>query len=711
MTVVVAAVGSWCVRRRWLVVVLWIVMLAGVTVAGILAGGRPDASFTVPGANAQVGADIAQKAFPTGNQQLAGQIVIWGESGAMSRPATRSAIGKALRDVKTLPGVTAVGDPFAPGGLVSPDGSTAVVSIAYDLDPEKVTQATLNHLRAAMSPVADAGLHVAFQGTPAAQAENPPTHISEGLGLLAAVIVLLVTFMAVLAMAAPLISAIVGLVLGMALITVSSSFLDISSIAPTLATMIGLGVGIDYAVFIVSRHREALRAGLPVEDALRDALASSGRAVLVAGSTVAIALLGLFLSGIPAVSMMGVAAAIAVVTAVLASLTLLPAVLGFIGVRVLRRRDRSAPPLGAGEAEQVATGMWGAWARFVGSHPLPFLVLGVAIMAVLTVPMLQLQFGQVDAGSDPPGSTTRIAYDRMAAAFGDGVNGPIELVLSPYADEQGAAQIAAALKDDRDVASVSPPQINAKRKVSIITVVPKSSPTSDSTQSLVDRLPTEVRTVAGPGVAVYATGLSAGMIDLSDRIVQRLPYLIGAVLLLSFLLLVVEFRSLFVPLKAVIMNILSVSAAYGVIVAIFQWGWGGHLIGVPERVEIVAYVPMMMFAILFGLSMDYEVFLISRIREAHRSGQTTLRSVEVGLSHTARVITAAALVMITVFLAFVLVDNVVVKMFGIGLATAVLVDSTIVRLVLVPSTMVLLGDANWWLPRWLGRILPGERAA
>ena len=707
----VAAVGSWCVRRRWIVLVLWILLLAGVTMLGTLAGGRPSASFTVPGANAQVGADIAQKAFPSGNQALAGQIVIWGAPGAMKQTATQQAIGRALKDVKTLPGVVEVGDPFAPGGLVSPDGSTAVVSIAYDLNPEKVTQSTLDHLREAMSPAADAGLRVAFQGTPAAQAENPPTHISEGLGLLAAVVVLLVTFMAVLAMAAPLISAIVGLLLGMALITFASAYLDINSIAPTLATMIGLGVGIDYAVFIVSRHREELRSGRPVDQALRAALGSSGRAVLVAGSTVAIALLGLFISGIPAVSMMGVAAAIAVVTAVLASLTLLPAILGFIGPRVLRRRDRRAPALAAGEAEEVATGFWGSWARFVGSHPLPFLLLGVAIMAALTIPVLQMQFGQVDAGSDPPGSTTRIAYDRMAEAFGDGVNGPVELVLSPYADEQGAVQVAEALKADRDVASVSPPQINAKRKVTIITVVPKSSPTANATADLVDRLPAEVRDVTGPSVAVYATGLSAGMIDLSDRIVQRLPYLIGAVLLLSFLLLVVEFRSLFVPLKAVVMNILSVSAAYGVIVAIFQWGWGGSLIGVPEKVEIVAYVPMMMFAILFGLSMDYEVFLISRIREAHRTGLSTLRSVEVGLSHTARVITAAALVMITVFLAFVLVDNVVVKMFGIGLATAVLVDSTIVRLVLVPSTMVLLGDANWWLPRWLGRILPAERAA
>ena len=708
----VAAIGSWCARRRWIVVALWIAALAGVTSAGILAGGQPDASFAVPGSNAQTGADIAQRAFPASDSgQLAGQIVIWGDAGAMKSAASRTAVDKALRDVKTLPGVVSVGDPFAPGGSISPDGSTVMAPLSYDLPPEKVTAATLHHLEDALAPVRDAGLHVAYAGSPATQAENPPTHISEGLGLLAAVIVLLVTFMAVLAMLAPLVSAIVGLLLGMALITLSASFLQITSIAPTLATMIGLGVGIDYAVFIVSRHREALRTGASVEEAIHDALASSGRAVLVAGSTVAIALLGLFISGIPAVSMLGVAAAIAVVTAVLAALTLLPAVLAFFGRRVLRPRDRSARSLGAAEEEQVAAGFWGAWARYVGGHPVPFLVLGVALMLTLTYPMLSMNFGQVDAGSDPPGSTTRIAYDRMAQAFGAGINGPVELVLSPYADDGGAARVAATLQKDADVAAVAPPQINAKRKVVLVTVIPRSSPTAARTEALVGRLPREVRAVTGAQVDVYATGLTAGMIDLSDRIVARLPYLIAAVLLLSFLLLVVEFRSLLVPLKAVVMNVLSVSAAYGAIVAIFQWGWGASWIGVPETVQIVAYVPMMMFAILFGLSMDYEVFLISRIREAHRSGLPTVQSVEVGLSHTARVITAAALVMITVFLAFVLVDNVVVKMFGIGLATAVLVDSTVVRLVLVPSTMALLGDANWWLPGWLGRILPRERAA
>jgi RND superfamily putative drug exporter len=434
--------------------------------------------------------------------------------------------------------------------------------------------------------------------------------------------------------------------------------------------------------------------------------------VLVAGLTVAIALLGLVVAGIPTVTMLGVTAAIAVLTAILAALTLLPAMLAVIGPRVLRRRDRDAAalPTSAGP-DQIASGVWGRWARLVGHHPIPFLVLAIAILAVLTVPLLSLQLGQVDAGSDPPGSPTRVAYDTLADKFGPGFNGPIELVLSPYADEAGAKQVAAALAKEPGVAAVTPPMINQREEVTLITLIPTSAPTADATQALVTRLPAAVQQTTGPGVEVYATGVTAGLLDLSDRIAERLPFFIGAVILLSFLLLLIEFRSIFVPLKAAIMNVLSIGAAYGAIVAIFEWGWGARYIGVPETVQIEAYVPMMMFAILFGLSMDYEVFLISRIREEHLRGATTLESVEIGLSYTARVITAAALILITVFLSFVVTDDVVVKMFGIGLAVAVLVDATIVRLMLVPSTMVLLGEANWWLPGWLDRLLPGEKRA
>jgi len=703
---VVSRIGAVCARHKWVVIVLWIVLLAGVGAAGILAGGRATANLTVPGTSAQTGADLANRAFPTG-KGLAGQVIVFGDPGVMKRPAAQKAVERAVRDIKTLPAMGSVTNPFEPGGLISPDASTAVIGISYDLGIEEVRPQTYRHLQEALRPVRDVdGLRVAYSGTPAAEEESTGTDISDGIGLLAAMIILLVAFGTAFAMISPLLSAVTGLLLGLAVIKLASAYLQISSIGPILATMIGLGVGIDYAVFLVNRHREQLLRGVSVAESIPAAMGSAGRAVLVAGLTVAIALLGLATAQIPVVTMLGVTASVAVLTAILSALTLQPALLAVLGKRVIRRRDRDAPPRAASGGDEIAAGLWGRWARTVGTHPIPFLLLAIAVLAVLTVPLLQMRLGQVDAGSDPPGSTTRIAYDQLAKAFGPGVNGPVEVVLHPYADPAGAKEVAAAISRDRDVAVVSTPAINRTEQVTLITVTPKSAPTDDRTQALVRRLPADAQRVVGSEVNVYATGVTAGLLNLSDRISERLPIFIGAVILLSFILLLVEFRSVLVPLKAAIMNALSIGAAYGVIVAIFQWGWGASLIGVPEAVMIEAYVPMMMFAILFGLSMDYEVFLISRIREEHLAGATTLRSIEVGLSHTARVITAAALIMITVFLSFVLMDDVVVKMFGIGLAAAVLVDATIVRLMLVPSTMVLLGDANWWLPGFLRRILP-----
>ena len=690
--------------------ILWIALLGGVISTATLAGGHANATFTVPGTGAQTGADIANRAFPEG-KGLGGQVIVEGAPGQIEQDATKKVVERTVKDLATLPHMSAVKSPYGPGGEISPDKSTAIIGLTYDLGVNDVTPLTWKHLQDAMQPVADLpGIRVSYSGTPAAEEESSSQDISEGVGILAAIIILLVTFGTVLAMVSPLVSAISGLVLGLMTIQLAANELSISSIAPILATMIGLGVGIDYAVFIVNRQRESLQDGMTVEEAIPQALGSAGRAVLVAGLTVSIALLGLVAAGIPTVTMLGVTASIAVLTAILSALTLLPAILAIVGKRIVRKRDRDLPRRApATGADQIATGMWGRWARTVGSHPIPFLVLAVVILAVLTIPLLSMQLGQVDAGSDPKGSPTRVAYDTLAAKFGPGFNGPIEVVLDPYADEAGAKKVAERIGKDAGVATVTPPVINTKQKVTLITLIPKTSPTDDATQALVTRLPKEVQEVTGPGVNVYATGVTAGLLALSDRIASRLPYFIGAVILLSFILLLIEFRSVFVPLKAAVMNVLSIGAAYGVIVAIFEWGWGSRFIGVEETVQIESYVPMMMFAILFGLSMDYEVFLISRIREEHLRGANTLESVEIGLSYTARVITAAALIMITVFLAFVLMDDVVVKMFGIGLATAVLVDATIVRLMLVPSTMVLLGEANWWLPGFLKRILPKDQ--
>ena len=703
----VAKLGAVCARYRWVVVVLWIVLLAGMISATKLVDVNENEGLTGPGSSALRGADTLNRAFPASNSGTAGQIVVFGAPGAMKVKATQDVITKAIKDIKTLPSMGLVGDPFAEPSTVSPDGSTALINLRYTVNINDIKPAMYTHLQEVMAPVkAVPGLHVAYSGAPAAEAAGAGQDISEGLGLFAALIILSITFMAVLAMVAPLLSAVAGLMLGLMSITVFSSVTPITSIAPVLAAMIGLGVGIDYAVFIVNRHREQLRAGMTIEESIPAALGTAGRAVLVAGVTVAIALTGLFLSGIQTVAMLGVTASFAVLTAILAALTLLPALLSLFGLRILRKRDRNAPPTGS--TGDISSGMWGSWARVVGSHPIPFLVIAAVVLGVLTIPFFSMTLGQVDAGSDPRGSTTRIAYDQIAKAYGPGQNGPIEVVLSPYSDQAGAKKIVAAISKDSDVQLAYPPVINAKQEVMLIEVVPKSSPTAQDTEDLVNRLPGQIQPLVGNKVTVDVTGVTPAMIALSNRITDRLPYFIGAVILLSFLLLVVEFRSILVPLSGAVMNVLSVGAAYGVIVAVFEWGWASRYIGVPEAVQIEAYVPMMMFAILFGLSMDYQVFLISSVREEHLRGASTLRSIEVGLSHTARVITAAALIMITVFMAFVLIDNVVIKMFGIGLATAVLIDATIVRLMLVPSVMVLIGDKNWWLPGWLDRLLPGK---
>ena len=703
----VAKLGAVCARYRWVVVVLWIVLLAGMISATKLVDVNENEGLTVPGSSAFRGADTLNRAFPASNSGTAGQIVVFGAPGAMKVKATQDVITKAIKDIKTLPSMGLVGDPFAEPSTVSPDGSTALINLRYTVNINDIKPAMYTHLQEVMAPVkAVPGLHVAYSGAPAAEAAGAGQDISEGLGLFAALIILSITFMAVLAMVAPLLSAVAGLMLGLMSITVFSSVTPITSIAPVLAAMIGLGVGIDYAVFIVNRHREQLRAGMTIEESIPAALGTAGRAVLVAGVTVAIALTGLFLSGIQTVAMLGVTASFAVLTAILAALTLLPALLSLFGLRILRKRDRNAPPTGS--TGDISSGMWGSWARVVGSHPIPFLVIAAVVLGVLTIPFFSMTLGQVDAGSDPRGSTTRIAYDQIAKAYGPGQNGPIEVVLSPYSDQAGAKKVVAAISKDSDVQLAYPPVINAKQEVMLIEVVPKSSPTAQDTEDLVNRLPGQIQPLVGNKVTVDVTGVTPAMIALSNRITDRLPYFIGAVILLSFLLIVVEFRSILVPLSGAVMNVLSVGAAYGVIVAVFEWGWASRYIGVPEAVQIEAYVPMMMFAILFGLSMDYQVFLISSVREEHLRGVSTLRSIEVGLSHTARVITAAALIMITVFLAFVLIDNVVIKMFGVGLATAVLIDATIVRLMLVPSVMVLIGDKNWWLPGWLDRILPGK---
>jgi len=534
---------------------------------------------------------------------------------------------------------------------------------------------------------------------------------SEMVGLLVAVVVLLVAFGSVVAMGLPLATALIGLGTGLSLITIGSSFLNVPTVAPTLATMIGLGVGIDYALFIVTRHREHLHRGMTVEESIARAIATAGQAVIFAGITVVIAICGLQFVGIHSVAMMGYAIAINVAVAVIAAVTLLPALLAFAGRAIDKLKVPGVKATAAGGEHTYAS----RWSRHVSDHPWTYTILSVALLGLLIVPFFSIRLGQTDAGNNPPDSTTRKSYDLLAQGFGPGFNGPLAVVVTQADDASGSfpdaiTALSADIAKDSQVAFVNPTtQFSKDGKTALVTVFPKSSPQDQQTQELVHRLRSDVLPAARQSTGVdrtLVTGQTAFFIDISDKITSRLPLFIGAVLLMSFLLLMVVFRSLLVPLKAVIMNLLGIGAAYGVIVLVFQWQWGASLVGVEESLPIISFLPMFMFAILFGLSMDYEVFLMSRIREEYlRTGDNTA-SVSAGISHTARVITAAAIIMVSVFASFAFGGDPTVKMFGIGLATAILLDATVIRMVLVPATMRLLGDRNWWLPGWLDRILP-----
>jgi RND superfamily putative drug exporter len=496
-----------------------------------------------------------------------------------------------------------------------------------------------------------------------------------------------------------------GIFVGAAAVGVLSAFLDIPEFSLILCAMIGLGVGIDYALFIVTRHRQQLHDGMSVEDSAGTAVATAGQAVLFAGTTVVIAILGLFLAGLPAVSGLGAAVALVVTVSMVAAITLLPGLLGLAGTKIdklsIHRKAHVAKP-----ADETISGRW---AHHVGRHPVRYAVMSLGVLCAIAIPALSLRIGTPDDGNAPTHTTQRIAYDQLAEGFGRGFNGPIQVVVEvPAAADKGAVdRVHDALQADPGVAAVTAPIFNAAGDTAVLTANPTTAPQDERTDQLVRHLRSDVlpATVSGTDARVSLTG-QALLTDLTDRITSRLPVFIVAVVTMSFLLLMIVFRSILVPLKAAVMNLLSIVAAYGVLVAVFQWGWGASLIGLHSTMPINPFLPLIMFAILFGLSMDYEVFLLSRVREEYLATGDNHEAVVRGLSSTARVITSAALIMISVFGAFVLGDDPNGKLFGVGLSVAVFLDATLVRMVLVPATMSLLGRANWWLPGWLDRILP-----
>ncbi len=700
--------GRAAARHPWRMIGAWLVVATAVFALNAAVGGATRDDFTVPGTEAQRGIDLLDARFPT-QGGVSGQVVFADPDGDITDPTSRAVVAETLGELAEGPDVISVSDPYAPGGgAVSPDGGTAFATVRYSVDPPGAEQgeAALDAVEVARAAGLDAELSRSIvRGVEEVEG-------SEAIGLGVALLVLLVAFGSVIAAGIPIGSAVFGIVIGLGMIGVTAGFADVPSISPMLATMIGIGVGIDYALFVVTRHRGFLHRGEDPVEAAALANATSGTAVIFAGTTVVVAIAGLWIAGIPSIAMMGYTSAIAVAVAMAIAVTLLPAFLGLAGHRIDRWRiGRRVSPERTSGRETLS----GRWADHVGRHPWRYAIASFVVLGALAAPVLAMRTGVADDGTAPTDTTYRAAYDLLADGFGPGFNGPLTVVLDGHAagavlDDGGGvvADVAAAVAATDGVALVAPPLVNDSADTAVLTVVPTTAPQAAETERLVAELRDDVlpAAVGEDGIDVAVTGQTAGFIDISERLSSRLPLFIATVVGVSFLLLMLVFRSVLVPFKAAIMNLLSIGAAYGVVVAVFQWGWGNELIGVDETVPISPFLPMIMFAILFGLSMDYEVFLLSRVREEWVRTGDSHRSVVDGLAATARVITSAALIMVSVFAAFLLTPDVEIKMFAVGLSVAIAVDASIVRMIFVPSSMALMGDANWWLPGWLDRVLP-----
>ncbi|WP_369382130.1 MMPL family transporter [Streptomyces sp. cg36] len=725
--------GHWCARHFVVVIVVWLLGLGGVLGLERAFGGEYSDDFSIPSSQSQDGVDVLRAHDPAAGG-YSGQVVLYDAS----RPLTElgDQVGQAVGALKALPHVLAVQNPLpAPGtppppssgpntGPLSSDGRTAYITVRFDVPPATLGDSYLDGVDRAVAPVRAAGAQVEYGGPLGELARPAPNdRTSELIGFGVAVVVLLIGFGSLLGALLPLVTALIGVVLGLGALALLAAAFTFATVSPTLATMIGLGVGIDYALFLITRHRQQIMDGMHPADSAARAVATSGRAVVVSGCTVIVALLGLWVCGVSFIGKLGVAAAVTVVSAVLGALTLVPALLGLIGTRIDALRVRTPVAEGddgaaAGQGEEVRgggrePGFWHRYARRVEHRPWWFLTAGVVAVAVLAVPLLFIRLGHIGDGADPESFTDRRAYDLTARAFGAGANGPLTVVIDqshvPAADRSALATKAAqALSDPPGAASATPLRPTSDGDVLVATVVPAGAPQDASTTSLVNRLKNDTlpAVVAGTAAHGYVTGTTAAQVDFVDILSARLPLIIATVVALAFLIILVVFRGVVVALKAAALNVLSIGASYGVVVAVFQWGWGGPALGVAGKVPIESYVPMMMFAIVFGLSMDYEIFLLSRIHEAWLRTSDARQSVAHALEITARVITCAALIMVSVFAAFIVSDNIVVKMLAVGLAVSVLIDATVVRLLLVPAVMTLLGTSAWRTPGWLDRLLP-----
>lgn len=699
MTSLLYRLGRNSARRPWLVIGLWGLLAVIVIVSSVAVGRDMEDSFSAPGVDSQVAVELLSSADSNRAGVTARVLVAPAEGGTFGDPSVDDELASVRSALEALPNVLAVDT------TVSPDGGVALLGVQYPVI-EDVSVDDLERLKDALADArAASALQIEAGGELFFNFEEAGGGAAELIGLAAAVVILLIAFGSLIAMGLPIGIAVFGLALGVSLMPLISHIVMIPTWAPQMGSMIGLGVGIDYALFLVTRHREFLAKGWAVDEAAGRAVATAGQAVIFAGGTVVIAILGLAVAGLPFLTAAGIATSVIVFVMVVASITLLPAFLGLSGDWINRLGIHRRGHL----ADGSASAGWRRWGSHVARHAWVYAVGVTVALLALTAPVLALQLGFPDDGTQPRSRTERRAYDLAADGFGPGVNGPLVIAVDlGDADTAVLDTLADRVLADPGVAAVAPPEIDEVAGVASIIAFPSTAPQDDATYETVQRLRAGVFPVAleGTDVTAHVGGQTASFGDVSQRVTDRLPWFIAAVVLLSFLLLMVVFRSILVPLKAALLNLLSIGAAYGVLVMVFQWGWGKELIGLETTVPVVSFIPMFMFAVLFGLSMDYEVFLLSRVREEYAATGDNDGAVITGLAGTARVITSAALIMISVFAAFVLGDDPVVKMMGLGLATAILVDATIVRVVLVPATMKLMGDANWWLPAWLDRRLP-----
>jgi RND superfamily putative drug exporter len=764
-------VGGFCSRHHWPVIVVWIAAVIAIALIANAAGEKTSDNLTLPGTGSTNAQNLLKDHLPS-QAYGTNPVVLEAKSGKLTDSKNKKAVEDTVDSLKKVSIVQRVVSPLSKEAkeALSKDKQIGYISVTLTEGPSDLTDEDAQEVVDAESPATDAGLKVATGGYLGQAVSKADTESSEAIGLAAAVVILMFAFGTVTAMFLPIVSAVLGLIVALSVIKLLGHVVEVPSVAPTLATMIGLGVGIDYSLFLVTRHKLQLKDGMDLRESIARATATAGGAVVFAGITVVIALVSLVASGIPFVGNMGYSAAVAVLVAVTAAVTLLPALLGALGEHIHSLRVT----LGRTHPDDQEPHGWARWARGVAARPWRSLVASVGILLVLAVPVLNLELGSSDNGELPKSTTARQAFDLMSKGFGPGSNGPLligvelgspakpdqkqlnevdqkqqqlndqtaaqeqqliaqgvpEAEAKQQAEQQTASQsqqlaqqkqqaespatdprltdLENAVGKDPGVKSVSPATVDKKGTVAVFTAIATTRPSSPDTVDTVNRLRDTVipNAIKGKDMTVFAGGQTAGYIDLASRIADKLPQMILIVVALSFIVLMVAFRSLLLPVKAAAANLLSVGASYGVVTFVFQEGHGAKLLGLDGSVPIASYVPLLMFAILFGLSMDYEVFLLTQIQEHFKADDDARKAVVDGLATTGRVITSAALIMVCVFSSFVLNGNAVVKQFGVGLAVAIAIDATIVRCLAVPAVMEVLGRAAWWLPKWLHRVLP-----